>query len=169
MIAGDAVFCKRNIIGMTSLFVGLVSSLLIVGFSNGSPSSIKKSTYQQIDYGVATISKETSQQIPGSKMSLVQMTRPSEAELINSQDALEHFYLEPNITKLFSKYPTIKSGDSRLEELSYNPIYSFIDNSLNKDLLIKGKIPEEVLRELYSDWVYISSEEVDEVWDINRK
>ena len=134
---------KRNIIGMTSLFVGLVSSLLIVGFSNGSPSSLKKSTYQQIDYGVATISKETSQQIPGSKMSLVQMTRPSEAELINSQDALEHFYLEPNITTLISKYPTIKSGDSRLEEFSYNPIYSFIDNSLNKDLLIKGKIPEE--------------------------
>ena len=33
----------------------------------------------------------------------------------------------------------------------------------------KGKIPEEVLRELYSDWVYMSSEEVDEVWDINRK
>lgn len=33
----------------------------------------------------------------------------------------------------------------------------------------KGMIPEEVLRELYSDWVYISSEEVDEVWDINRK
>lgn len=134
---------KRNIIGMASLFVGLVSSLLIVGFSNGSPSSIKKSTYQQIDYGVATISKETSQQIPGSKMSLVQMTRPSEAELINSQVALEHFYLEPNITTLISKYPTIKSGDSRLEELSYNPIYSFIDNSLNKDLLIKGKIPKE--------------------------
>lgn len=134
---------KRNIIGMTSLFVGLISSLLIVGFSNGSPSSIKKSTFQQIDYGVATISKETSQQIPGSKMSLVQMTRPSEAELINSQDALEHFYLEPNITTLISKYPTIKSGDSRLEELSYNPIYSFINNSLNKDLLIKGKIPEE--------------------------
>ena len=139
---------KRNIIGMASLFVGLVSSLLIVGFSNGSPSSIKKSTYQQIDYGVATISKETSQQIPGSKMSLVQMTRPSEAELINSQNALEHFYLEPNITTLISKYPTIKSGDSRLEELSYNPIYSFIDRSLNKDLLIKGKIPEETLSEV---------------------
>ena len=33
----------------------------------------------------------------------------------------------------------------------------------------KGMIPEEVLRKKFSEWVYISSEEVDEVWDINRK
>lgn len=33
----------------------------------------------------------------------------------------------------------------------------------------KGMIPEDELEELYSKWCYISSEEVDEVWDINRK
>ena len=33
----------------------------------------------------------------------------------------------------------------------------------------KGMIPEDELDELYSKWCYISSEEVDEVWDINRK
>jgi predicted kinase len=32
----------------------------------------------------------------------------------------------------------------------------------------KGKIPEEVLRESYSDWVYICSEEVVEVLGIGR-
>ena len=49
---------KRNIIAMTSLFIGLTASLLIVGFSNGSSSSIRERTFKQIDYGVATISKE---------------------------------------------------------------------------------------------------------------
>ena len=33
----------------------------------------------------------------------------------------------------------------------------------------KGVYPEEDLEEMYSKWIYISSEEVDEVWDINRK
>lgn len=33
----------------------------------------------------------------------------------------------------------------------------------------KGVFPEEDLEEMHSKWVYISSEEVDEVWDINRK
>ena len=134
---------KRNIIAMTSLFIGLVSSLLIVGFSNGSSSSIKQSTYKQIDYGVATISKETTQQIPGSKMTLVQMSKPTSEELSKSQNSIKDFYIEPNISSLILKYPIIKSGDSRLEELSYNPIHSFIDETLNKSLLIKGKIPEE--------------------------
>lgn len=140
---------KRNILAMTSLFVGLVSSLLIVGFANGSTSSIRNSTYKQIDYGVATISKETTQQIPGSKMSLVQMTRPSNEELNLSKSALDNFHVEPNVTSLISKYPLIKSGDSKLEELSYNPIYSFIDESINRDLIIKGHIPnEETLNEV---------------------
>ena len=134
---------KRNIIAMTSLFIGLTASLLIVGFSNGSSSSIRERTFKQIDYGVATISKETSQQIPGSKMTLVQMSRPTNEELMNSKDYLTRFHVEPNISSLISKYPVIKSGDSRLDELSYNPIYSFIDDSLNKDLLIRGNLPSE--------------------------
>jgi predicted kinase len=33
----------------------------------------------------------------------------------------------------------------------------------------KGVFPEEDLEEMHSKWVYISSEEVDEVWDINRE
>ena len=134
---------KRNIVAMSSLFIGLVSSLLIVGFSSGSSSSIRNSTYKQIDYGVATISKEVSQQIPGSKMSLVQMLRPSIEELSSNKTTLDNFYVEPNITSLISRYPIIKSGDSRLDELSYNPIYSFIDDSFNSSLLIKGNIPSE--------------------------
>ncbi len=134
---------KRNVLAMVSLFVGLVSSLLIVGFANGSSHSIRNSTYKQIDYGVATISKETTQQIPGSKMSLVQMTRPTNEELNLSKSVLDFFHIEPNITPLISKYPLIKSGDSKLEELSYNPIYSFIDESINSELVDKGNIPKE--------------------------
>ena len=139
---------KRNVIAMTSLIIGLTASLLIVGFSNGSASSIRERTYKQIDYGVATISKETSQQIPGSKMTLVQMSKPSNDDLLKSKNNLDAFHLEPNITSLVSKYPIIKSGDSRLEELSYNPIYSFIDESINKDLLLKGRMPDETLSEV---------------------
>ena len=113
---------KRNLIGILSLLIGLTSSVLIIGFSYGSKLSIVNSTYKQIDYGVATISKEISQPIPGSKMSLVQMVRPTQNELLESEDVLDNFFIEPNITSLVSEYPIIKSGDDRLEEFSYNPI-----------------------------------------------
>lgn len=134
---------KRNLIAMISLLIGLTSSMLIIGFSYGSKPSIIKSTYNQIDYGVATISKEISQPIPGSKLSLVQMSRPTRNELLGCKDILDNFYVEPNITSLVSKYPVVKCGDNRLEELSYNPIYSFLDGSIDKELLINGKIPKE--------------------------
>ena len=134
---------KRNIISIVSLLIGLTSSVLIIGFSYGSKPSILNSTYKQIDYGVATISKEISQSIPGSKMSLVQMVRPTQNELLESEDVLDNFFIEPNLTSLVSRYPIIKSGDDRLEEFSYNPIYSFIDKTINKKLIIKGTIPKE--------------------------
>ena len=66
---------KRNIISILSLVIGLVSSLLIVGFATGNKTSIINRSYQQLDYGVSTFYRETSQTIPGSKMSLIQVTR----------------------------------------------------------------------------------------------
>ena len=38
---------KRNIVAMASLVVGLISSMLIIGFSNGSNDSIRKRSYQK--------------------------------------------------------------------------------------------------------------------------
>lgn len=130
----------RNVISIVSLVVGLTSSMLIFGFSNGSKESVTKNSYNQINYGVATFYKETTQAIPGSKMSLVQMSRPSPIEMLEVNSLLNDFYVEPNTDALLPSYPLIKCGEETLEEFSYNPIYSFnIDNSL----LLEGRIPEE--------------------------
>ena len=129
----------RNIISILSLIIGLVSSILIIGFSEGNWNSVINNSYQQLDYGVATIYKETSQSIPGSKMSLVKMSRPSLEEI--SSLSLDGFVIEPNCDTLLSPYPLIKSGDEKLDKISFSPIYSFIDNSVDKNLLKEGEIP----------------------------
>lgn len=131
---------KRNIISICALVIGLVSTMLIIGFSNGSKASVKNRSYKQLDYGVATLYKETSQNVPGSKISLVQMTRPSFNEIPNIK--IDDFYIEPNFDTLLSSYPIIKSGDSILEELSFVPVYSYQDNSFEDDLLINGEKPK---------------------------
>ena len=132
----------RNIVSMVSLVIGLVSSMLIIGFSNGSHSSIERSSYKQFDYGVSTLTKETIQSIPGSKMTLVQMSRPNNDELISLSNNIQDFHLEPNTDALLPLYPNIKCGEKTIEELSYNPVYSFEGNYIDKNLLIKGIIPE---------------------------
>ena len=129
----------RNIISILSLIIGLVSSMLIIGFSEGNRNSVIHNSYQQLDYGVARIYKETSQNISGSKMSLVKMSRPS-IEEINSL-SLEGFVVEPNADTLLSPYPLIKSGDEKLDKISFSPIYSFVDDSIDKNLLKEGEMP----------------------------
>ena len=132
---------KRNVISMISLVIGLVSTMLIIGFSFGSKDSVTNRSYAQLNYGVATLYKESTQSVPGSKMTLVQMFRPSKDEI--EQIDLDDFYIEPNCDALLSPYPEIKSGDNILEEISYTPIYSYLGESIDRDLLIKGKIPDE--------------------------
>ena len=131
---------KRNVVSIVSLVIGLVSSMLIIGFANGSKDSIKKSSYLQLDYGVTTFYKETTQSIPGSKISLVKMNRPNEEELKEMERKIESFYIEPNADMLLPSYPNVKSGDSLLEKIGYYPIYSFKNS--NRNLLLKGYIPE---------------------------
>ena len=49
---------KRNAFSIAALTIGLVSSLLIIGFENGKNDSIVKSMEKQFDYGAAIINKE---------------------------------------------------------------------------------------------------------------
>ena len=131
----------RNIISIISLSIGLIASLLIIGFSNGSGPAILKDSHEQFDYGVATIYKEFSENISGSKMSLVQQLRPSIKELNSIPKTLSHYYVENNFDALLPSYSQIKIGEESLDEFSYLPIYSFQDKTIDKSLLTKGYYP----------------------------
>lgn len=131
----------RNIISTLSVVTGLVATLLILGFSNGSTDSIRESTYKQFDYGVSTISKQFSQNLEGSKMSLIQMSRPTFEDLSSYQNELSHYHMEYNFDSLVPSYSKIQLGDEPLEDFSYRPIYSFLNETIDKSLLVDGYLP----------------------------
>ena len=132
---------KRNIVSIVSLVIGLVSSMLIIGFSFGSNPSIVSKSYSQFDYGTMTLYKEKKQNIEGSKMSLVQMSRPSLEEVNNIDIDLNKFEVEINTDSLVPLCPLIYLGDEVLDGYQYTQIYSFTDNSVNHDLLLDGYLP----------------------------
>ena len=133
----------RNLISIITLIIGLVSTLLIMGFSYGSSASISKVSYKQLDYGVATLSKEISENIAGSKMSLVQQSRPKMEDLTPYEDILNNYEIENNFSALVPTYIDISLGEEKLTEFTYHPIYSFSDNYIDKNLLIHGYFPAE--------------------------
>ena len=132
---------RRNIFTISSLTIGLLFSLLIIGFNNGKTASIKESMKKQFDYGVATINKEKRINNNNSPITLIQSMRPSEEEIYELKESLTKFYVGYSYDALVSPFPEISINDSVIEDISYTPIYSFIDHSINDKLLIKGSIP----------------------------
>ena len=132
---------KRNIFSILSLTIGIVSSMLIFGFSNGKDTSIAKSMEKQFDYGAATINKENRITSNNSPITLIQTMRPSEDEIVELKSTCSNFHICYSYDSLISPYPEIFINDSELEDISYQPIYSYVDESTDHSLLYKGKIP----------------------------
>ena len=132
---------KRNIFSISALVVGLVATMLIIGFVNGKDASITKSMENQFDYGTASISKENRLISADSPITLIQTMRPNEEERQEIKEKCIDFNVCYSYDALVSSMPTIAINDEEIEGLSYLPIYSFVDNSTNHSLLIKGKIP----------------------------
>ena len=132
---------KRNIFSISALVVGLVASMLIFGFANGKDNSIVKSMENQFDYGTASISKENRLISADSPITLIQTMRPNDAEMQEIREMCTDFNVSYSYDSLITPYPTITINDKEIDDLSYLPVYSFIDKSTNHELLIKGKIP----------------------------
>ena len=132
---------KRNMFSISALTIGLVSSMLIFGFSNGKDQSIAKSMEKQFDYGSITINKENKIKSNDSPITLIQTIRPSQEEIEELSENHQNYHVCYSYDALLSSYPEMFFNDSKIEDVSYIPIYSFVDNSTNHDLLIKGKIP----------------------------
>ena len=139
---------KRNLFSVFGLVIGLVSSMLIMGFAFGHKESIKTKSYSQFNFGVATLYKQTTQNISGSKMALVQMSKLSDDEMNSISDELSLFEIEPNTDALLPMAPRIISGEVVLDELSYCPVYSFNNSFIDKSLLINGELPNDDLHEV---------------------
>ena len=133
---------KRNIFSISSITIGLVSSLLILGFNNGKDQSIIKSMEKQFDYGVATINKENKITTNDSPITLIQTMRPNKEEIQELSYTCNDFHVCYSYDALISSMPEVSFNDEIIEEVSYLPIYSFIDESTNHDLIVKGEVPE---------------------------
>ena len=132
---------RRNIFSISALTVGLVASMLIFGFANGKDASIVKSMEKQFDYGSASINKENKIVSSDSPIALIQTIRPNEDEINEIEDTCSDFHITYSYDALISPLPQCLINETPIDNVSYLPIYSFVDKSTNHDLLIKGRFP----------------------------
>ena len=132
---------KRNIFSIISLAIGITASMLIFGFSNGAHHSIELSAEKQFDYGVASFSKEKQIKSDESPITLIQTLRSSEEEINDLRLEYDFLHYCYSYDSLISPALDAYINEEQINSLTYTPIYSFCDQSIDKSLLIKGKFP----------------------------
>ena len=132
---------KRNVFSILSLTIGITASMLIFGFSHGAHHSIMVSAERQFDYGAASISKENRIESPDSPITLIQTMRANEEEITALKEEYPFLHYCYSYDALVSPLPDIYINEQEINGLSYQPIYSFKDQSIDQSLLSQGKIP----------------------------
>ena len=132
---------KRNIFSILSLTIGITASMIIFGFTNGANQSITRSVEKQFDYGVASISKENRIESDESPITLIQTLRASEQEIDELKFDYDFLHYCYSYDSLVSPGLETYINEDEINNLTYTPVYSFTDKSIDKSLLSKGKIP----------------------------
>ena len=133
---------KRNLFSVVATSVSLVSAILTIGFIIGKDDAINKASLKQFDFGSGTICEED-EISQGSLLSLTRTVRPNLSKLENSKILRQNFNIVPNFDAILPINSTLSYDGQTLENIYYQPVYSFEDYSVNKTLLMKGKIPSK--------------------------
>ena len=132
---------KRNFFSVASLVIGLTSSFLIIGFSNNAKQSVINQSYRQFDYGSLTITKEIKTESKNGGLSIVRNNRPSLLEMQGLNSQLDHYEVDINFDAILPNYLSITYQDKPLKDFTYECVYSFTEQYIDKNLLKEGEIP----------------------------
>ena len=132
---------KRNIFSIVSLVIGLTSSFLIIGFSTNADKSVIEESYHQFDYGSLTITKENKVESTNGGLSIVRNSRPLKEDINNLKKELINYEIDLNLDALVPPYSTISYGKDILKDYTYQCVYSFLDNYVDRTLLVDGEYP----------------------------
>lgn len=134
---------KRNIFSVASLVIGLTASFLIIGFSSHAKISILEKSYRQLDYGSMTITKEIKTESTNGGLSIVRNNRPSLEEMRSVNSKLSSYEIDINFDAILPNYLNITYGKETLKDFTYECVYSFIGQYVDKSLVVEGRMPSK--------------------------
>ena len=133
----------KNIVSMVSLTIGLCASILAIGYSSGNKEATIETAYRQIDYGVLSLAHEESQNVAGSKMTLVESFCPNQNEINTLKREYPDLIFSPNLSYFFPSNMSLSLNEEKIENIGYTPIYDFKEGYLDSSLIYLGKMPKE--------------------------
>lgn len=136
----------KNILIFLSTSFCIFSSLIVLGFVNGSNDFLNKETYARFDYSFSSISKIDEIHIDNSFLKLNKMERLSHSELANLISPYPFISFGINYNKLLEN-SSIYIDNYKLVSYSLSFVYNF--DCVNNELIIAGEMSA-------TDGVYIN-------------
>ena len=133
----------RNIISLVSLSICLLATTLVVGFIQNIDSRVEEECHKHLNIGSLSISKETSSKLEDTVLTIVRSSRPTDSEIKELEKEYPRYIYELNYEAIVPSFVNMTYIGNKLEDYSYSPVYSFIDKSIDKSLLLKGNFPKE--------------------------
>ncbi|MGM9874108.1 MAG: ATP-binding cassette domain-containing protein [Bacilli bacterium] len=134
---------KKHLFLSFSFSLALSFFIVIFSFSVNKDSLSKKEASKQLDYPSLTLVKEKIISTTSSSLKLVKTMRPSNDDVLTFKIKTNDKYIvDYNLDYLFYS-SSLDIGENNFSDYSFSPIYSFLDEFCNKELLIKGQFPKE--------------------------
>ncbi len=134
---------KKNVFIIISLFVSILSSILISAFALNAPNEVAIEKMKHLDIGSLTITKQENNVFQTGLVNIVKESRPTLLEIANLPIHLSSYYLELNYSSLVPEIVDLKYSDDLNYSIAYRPVYSFCDSSYDKSLLKLGEFPKQ--------------------------
>lgn len=138
---------RRNILPILGLSFSMTFLLLVLGFNNQAPKTINCESQNIFNIGTSVVSNERSYPIPGSAISLVKTSRPSNEEMMTLVNKKNYYSWGYNFGAIFSENPLISFNDINFQNISYLPVYRFNKNYCKSSLLQRGRLGNDLISE----------------------
>lgn len=131
---------SKNIMMIISSVIGLAFLLLSIGFDNGSKQSIINHQNKSLSAFSYVVQNKEYEEIEGSLLSLVKLTRPNENDLLFIKDEIKEYEIDYNLSFFFPNYLSLYFDDTYIDEVMCVPIIDKALLSVDKSMLIDGEL-----------------------------
>ena len=136
---------KRNAIKDSMCFlagmVGFLSLLMSFGYLHGNMPAMEAEQQNTLNYLSAKVSRRSEVHLPGSTLTLVKRTSPSEEETRDEMSELGEFELSSDYGYFFPTAMPFRVGEDVKEPCSFCPIWDITLSQHGDTLITRGKKP----------------------------
>lgn len=135
---------KKNALCLLAGTIGFVSTLLTIGFYQGSETALKHQQSQTLGYQVAYLSEEEKVNLPNSPLTLVKQKRPSLVSALDAFHDIDSLTFEYDLSTFLPDSMAFSMDDERQDPVRFFPVYDLSLSEGNRKLLSKGEAPNKM-------------------------